>query len=86
MFRMAETRNVKSNLPDQQFKLKKINEIKNYFLAEIKERELISKRLSKYILSFDHFDKPLIVLSGTTGSISIASFYWSNSRNSECKF
>ena len=32
------------------------------------------KRLSKYITSFDYFDKSLIVLSVTTGSISIASF------------
>ena len=41
----------------QQFRLNKINEIKDYFLAEIKERELMSKRLSKYIASFDYFDK-----------------------------
>ena len=34
----------------------------------------MSKKLSKYIASFDHFDKSLIVLSVTTGSISIASF------------
>ena len=58
----------------QQFRLNKINEIKDYFVAEIKERELMSKRLSKYIASFDYFDKSLIVLSVTTGSISIASF------------
>ena len=58
----------------QQFRLNKINEIKDYFVAEIKERELMSKRLSKYIASFDYFDKPSIVLSVTTGSISIASF------------
>ena len=51
-----------------------MNEIKDYFVAEIKERELMSKRLSKYIASFDYFDKSLIVLSVTTGSISIASF------------
>ena len=42
---------------DQQFRLNKINEIKDYFIAEIKERELISKRLSNYIVSFDFFDK-----------------------------
>ena len=48
--------------------------MKDYFVAEIKERELMSKRLSKYIVSFDHFDKSLIVLSDKTGSISIASF------------
>ena len=34
----------------------------------------MSKRLSKYIASFDYFDKSLIVLSVTIGSISIASF------------
>ena len=31
-------------------------------------------RLSKYIASFDYFNKSLIVLSVTAGSISIASF------------
>ena len=54
--------------------LGKINGIRDYFVGEIKERELMSKRLSKYIASFDYFDKSLIVLSVTTGSISIASF------------
>ena len=34
----------------------------------------MSKRLSKYIVSFNYFDKSLIVLSITTGSVSIASF------------
>ena len=29
---------------EQQFKLKKINEIKEYFVAEIKERKLMRKR------------------------------------------
>ena len=48
--------------------------IKGYFVAEIKERELMSKILSKYIASFDYFDKSLIILSVTIGSISIASF------------
>ena len=34
----------------------------------------MSKILSKYIASFDYFDKSLIVLSVATGSIYIASF------------
>ena len=34
----------------------------------------MSKRLSEYITSFVYFDKSLIVLSVTTGSISVASF------------
>ena len=59
---------------DQQFRLNKINEIKDYFIAEIRERELMSKNLSKYIASFEYLDKSLIVLSVATGSISIASF------------
>ena len=70
----------------QQLRLDKINEIKDYFLAEIKKRELMNKRLSKYIASFDYFDKSLIV---TAGSISMASFYncyWSTYRNSKCIF
>ena len=58
----------------QQFGLRKVNEIKDYFIADIKERELMSKRLSKYIASFYYFDKLLIVLSVTTSNISIASF------------
>ena len=58
----------------QHLKLNKINEIKDYFVAEIKKRELMSKRLSKYIAFCDYFDKSLIVLSATSSSISIASF------------
>ena len=34
----------------------------------------MSKRLGKYIASFDYFDNLLIVISVTTGSISITSF------------
>ena len=74
-----ETPNMYPNLSesisnDQQFRLNKINEIKDYFIAEIRERELMSKNLSKYIASFEYLDKSLIVLSVATGSISIASF------------
>ena len=63
-----------SNLNNQQFRLNKISEIEDYFIAEIKERELMSKKLSKYIYFFDYFDKYLIVLSVTSGGVSIASF------------
>ena len=63
------------SLSDQQhFRLNKINEVKDYFVAEIKQRELMGKRLSKYIAFCDYFDKSLIVLSAASGSISIASF------------
>ena len=74
-----ETPNMYPNLSttpsnDQQFRLDKINEIKYYFIAEVTERELMSKNLSTYIASFEYLDKLLIVLSVATGSISIASF------------
>ena len=42
---------------EEQPRLNKISEIKNYFLAEIRERKLISKNISKYIASLDYFDK-----------------------------
>ena len=38
-----------SNLDNQQFRINKTNEIKDSFIPEIRERELMSKRLSKYI-------------------------------------
>ena len=74
-----ETPNIYPNLnatllrDQQQFRLNKINEIKDYFIADIKEKEIMRKRLSKYMASFEYFHESLIVLSVTTGSISIAS-------------
>ena len=62
------------HLNNQQFRLNKISESEEYFMAEIKERELMSKKLSKYISFFDYFDKSLIVLSVTSGGVSIVSF------------
>ena len=70
-----ETPNIYLNLNDQQqFRLNKTNEVQDCFISEIKERELMNKRLSKYIASFDYFDKSFIVLSATSGSIFIALF------------
>ena len=66
--------NISNISNEQQFRLNKINEIKYYFLAEIRERELIGKNLSKYIASLKYFDKSLNVLSIVSGSISIALF------------
>ena len=49
-------------------------EINIHFLVKIRERELISQNLSKYIASLDYFDKSLNILSMFSGSISISSF------------
>ena len=44
---MVEAASMFPNLNDQQqYRLNKINEIKNYFIVEIKERELMSERLN----------------------------------------
>ena len=61
------------NLNNQQFRSNKISEIEAYFIAEIKERKLISKKLSKYISFSGYFDKSL-----TSGGVSIASFATAN--------
>ena len=59
---MVEATNMYPNLNDQQqFSLKKINKIKD-FIAEVRERELMSIKLSKYIAAFDYFDKSLFYL------------------------
>ena len=67
--------NLNANISNaQQFRLNKVNEIKDYFLTKIRERELIGKNLRKYIASFEYLDKSLVVSSVATDSISIASF------------
>ena len=56
------------------FRLYEIKKIENYFINEINERESYSKKLNKYVTIFDYIDKILIILSATTGGISIISF------------
>ena len=63
-----------SKLNNKQLRLNKICEIEDDFITEIKERKLMSKKLSKCISFFDYFDKSLIVSSVTAGSISVAQF------------
>ena len=65
----------KTKLSDQtKYRLHEIKKIENYVINEINERESYSKRLNKYVTIFDYIDKILIVLSTTTGGISIISF------------
>ena len=72
---MDEAASMYSNLNDQiQFRLNKINKIKDYFIAEIRERGTMSKRLIKYITAFDYFRKTLIILYATKCGVSIGFF------------
>ena len=67
--------NDKTNLTNQtKFRLDEISKIENYFIEEINQRKSCSKKLSKYVAVFDYIDKILIVLSATTGGVSICSF------------
>ena len=56
------------------FRLYEIKKIENYFINEINERESYSKKLNKYVTTFDYIDKILAVLSARTGGMSIISF------------
>ena len=55
------------------YRLDEINKIKEYFDNQIKERKDIIKKLNKYIVSFDYFDKIFITLSASFGTLSIDS-------------
>ena len=55
------------------FRLNEINKIKDYFGFEIKEREAVIKKMSKYITGFDYTDKILILLATTFSGVSIFS-------------
>ena len=55
-------------------RLEEISKIENYFIEEINQRKSCSKKLSKYVAVFDYIDQALIVLSATSGGVSIISF------------
>ena len=56
------------------YRLDEINKIRDYFNNEIKERKDITKKLNKYLVSFDYIDKIFITLSTSFGTLSIASY------------
>ena len=56
------------------YRLDEINKIKEYFDNKTKEIKDIIKKLNKYFVSFDYLDKIFITLSGSFGTLSIASY------------
>ena len=65
----------KADLTNQtKIRLDEISKIENYFIEEINQRKSCSKKLSKYVAAFDYIDQALIVLSATSGGVSIISF------------
>ena len=64
----------KTNLSEQtKFRLSEIIGIENYFHQEINRRKSC-KKWNKYVTTFDYIDKVLIILSATSGGVSIISF------------
>ena len=65
----------KTDLSEQiKFRLDEISKIENYFIEDINQTKSCSKKLSKYVAIFDYIDQSLIVLSATSGGVSIISF------------
>ena len=63
-----------TNLTDQtKFRLNEISKIENYFNQEINQRKPCTKKLSKYVATFDYINKILIVLRATSGRVCIVS-------------
>ena len=56
------------------FRLDEISKIENYFIKEINQTKSCSRKLNKYVAVFDYIDQALIVLSATSGGVSIISF------------
>ena len=64
----------RTNLTEQtKIRLDKITKIENYFYQEINQRKSCSKKLNKYVTTFDYIDKILIVLSATSSGVCIIS-------------
>ena len=58
----------------QEFRLKNIDAIKNHFLEEIKQNELMSRKHKKVCAALNYIEHFLILASKITGCISISAF------------
>ena len=59
---------------DMEFRLKNINEARNYFLEEIKYNELMSRKYKNVCATLNYIEHFLILASTITGCISIFAF------------
>ena len=65
----------KTKLSDQRkFRVYEIKKIEICFMNDINQQKEYSTKLSRYVTIFDYINKIIIVLSATTGGISIVSF------------
>ena len=56
------------------FRLRKINETKIYFLAKITLKDLISKKHNKLCLLLNYIEQSLVLVSAITGFVSVSAF------------
>ena len=59
---------------NQEFRLKKLDEIRNYLIEEINRNELMSRKHKKVCRVFNYIDYLLIVTSTIIGWVSISAF------------
>ena len=59
---------------NQGFRLKNIDEIRNYLIEEINQNELMSKKHKKVCRVLDYTENLLILISTVTGCVSISDF------------
>ena len=59
---------------NQEFRLKNIDETRNYFLEDLQQNELMSKKCKKFCKTLNYIEHLLILASTITGCISISAF------------
>ena len=58
----------------QEFRLKNINETRNYFIEEINQNELVNKKHRKVCIVLNYIEHFLILVSTVTGCDPISAF------------
>ena len=59
---------------NQEFRLTKIDEIRNYFIEEINRNELMTKKHKTVCRVLNYIEHPLIITSAITECVSISDF------------
>ena len=59
---------------NQEFRLNKIDEIRNYLIEKINQNELMIKKCKKVCRVLNYIDYLLVVTSTTTGCVCISTF------------
>ena len=67
-------KNITEENISQEFRLKNVDETRNYFLEEIKQNELMTKKHRKVCTIINYFEYSLILASTITGCISVSAF------------